>query len=336
MRLNCWVPRTVAKRSGLRLCVVLLAGMAGSAQATVEAGLTQAQVATVVDTAAETIRAQHFDAVEAERIANELLLRQVDQEVLVDPAHLAEQLTQRLRAISGDRHFRVLQDPEAAPAVAAVATAPDAVNESGIVSVSVDAEGIGHLVLSHFPANSHESRSAYAAAMATLVPARALLIDLRANRGGDPVSVAEVMSYLFARPRFVSMDFISRGKVVTENVVPSDRDGWHLSERAPIAVLVSARTFSGGEALAYDLQAYRRATVVGETSGGAANPTRLLELPFGLAISVPYLTPRHRLTGANWEQHGVTPDIACTAGEAEGRALAMLHVRLPRTSPATR
>ena len=52
----------------------------------------------------------------------------------------------------------------------------------------------------------------------------------------------------------------------TDPNVPGRRFGGHK----PVYVLTSAATVSGGEALAYELKALRRATLIGETTVGAA------------------------------------------------------------------
>lgn len=318
---------------------VCLPGLLTPAQAEAPP-LTPAQVVDVVSAAATQIRANHFDTDEGNRIAAALQAWQAARpQQRFDAAGLSRALTDSLREISGDRHFRVLREadlaPSAAPAPSASAAAvgAGAAADIGIREARVDSDGVGRLVLAHFPADTAQSREAYAAALAGLHAARALLIDLRGNRGGDPLSVAQLQGFLFARPAFVSMDFLARGKIVGENRIASDRPGWHLPEQAPIAVLISARTFSGGEALAYDLKAYGRAVLLGETSGGAANPTRLLELPRGLALSVPYRSPRHRITGGNWEGRGVTPDIACAAQQCLEQALGLLRAKLAQTAP---
>jgi len=47
--------------------------------------------------------------------------------------------------------------------------------------------------------------------------------------------------------------------------------GPKLGPDTPAFVLIGPRTFSGAEEFTYDLQALRRATVVGESSGGGAH-----------------------------------------------------------------
>jgi len=81
-------------------------------------------------------------------------------------------------------------------------------------------------------------------------------------------------------------------------------------------VLTSATTFSGGEALAYDLQALGRATVVGETTRGGAHPSEVVLLTTQIELRLPVARALNPITGGNWEGVGVQPDIPAPATEA--------------------
>lgn len=86
-------------------------------------------------------------------------------------------------------------------------------------------------------------------------------------------------------------------------------------------IVTSARTFSGGEELAYDLQALDRATVIGETTGGGAHPREAFDLTEHLQLHVPMARSVNAVTGTNWEGTGVVPDVACSADDALSRAV---------------
>ncbi|HSR65274.1 MAG TPA: S41 family peptidase, partial [Xanthomonadaceae bacterium] len=94
----------------------------------------------------------------------------------------------------------------------------------------------------------------------------------------------------------------------------------------PVYVLTSRRTFSGGEEAAYDLQTQKRATLVGETTGGGANPGEGYALAHGFAAFIPNGRSINPVTHANWEHTGVRPDIAVPAAEAQTAA----HVAILR------
>jgi C-terminal processing protease CtpA/Prc len=52
-------------------------------------------------------------------------------------------------------------------------------------------------------------------------------------------------------------------------------------DKKPVFVLTSRWTFSAGEDLAYDIKSFKRGVVVGETTGGGANPSTHGMVPLG-------------------------------------------------------
>jgi C-terminal processing protease CtpA/Prc len=94
----------------------------------------------------------------------------------------------------------------------------------------------------------------------------------------------------------------------------------------PVYVLTSARTFSAGEECAYDFQTQKRATLVGETTGGGANPVSRFSVRHGILAAIPTARPTNPVTGTNWEHVGVKPDIAVPAEQG----LQTAHVAILR------
>ncbi|MCB0035427.1 MAG: S41 family peptidase [Anaerolineales bacterium] len=84
----------------------------------------------------------------------------------------------------------------------------------------------------------------------------------------------------------------------------------------PVYVLVSPTTHSAAEALAYDLQALQRATIVGEPTRGGAHPDRFFVIADQFLLTVPIAQALNPITGTNWEGTGVIPDVQTTAEEA--------------------
>src|SRR3546814_20485654 len=79
---------------------------------------------------------------------------------------------------------------------------------------------------------------------------------------------------------YLASAFVARGADIfntfhsragTQSEAPAD---WYDAPRptVPLYVVVNARTASAAESFAYTLQQAGRATIVGEASGGAANP----------------------------------------------------------------
>ena len=78
----------------------------------------------------------------------------------------------------------------------------------------------------------------------------------------------------------------------------------------PVYVLTSGRTASAGEAFTYNLQSYKRATIVGGVTRAIAHWIDVVDLPdHELRVNVPYARPVSAVTGGNWEGTGVVPDI---------------------------
>ena len=96
-------------------------------------------------------------------------------------------------------------------------------------------------------------------------------------------------------------------------------------------MLTSARTFSGGEDCAYDFQAQKRGTLVGETTGGGSNPVSWHSVGHGIVVAIPSARTTNFVTKTNWEHVGVKPDIAVPAAQA----LQTAHVAILRKLAAS-
>ena len=93
----------------------------------------------------------------------------------------------------------------------------------------------------------------------------------------------------------------------------------------PVSVLVSERTFSSGEALAYHLQSRGRGRVVGQRTPGAADHITPVRLTSHVRAFLPEARIRDAVTGTNWEGAGVVFDIACEPAEALEAAIEELR-----------
>src|SRR5690606_24868602 len=99
--------------------------------------------------------------------------------------------------------------------------------------------------------------------------------------------------------------------------------------------LTSSDTFSGGEEFAYDMQTQKRGMLIGETTGGGANPGETVKLAGGFAAFIPDGQAVNPVTGTNWEQVGVKPDRDVPAADAlaAGYVAALEAARDNETSP---
>ncbi len=175
-----------------------------------------------------------------------------------------------------------------------------------------------------FGRDDQPARRAIDAALRRLADADALVIDLRGNRGGSPAMVGYLASAFVAPGSGIFNTFHSREG--TQSEAPAQ---WHAAPRPalPLYVVIDARTGSAAESFAYTLQQADRATIVGETSGGAANPGGPIGTGGGLMVFVPTGSPVNPISHGNWEGVGVRPDVPVESAEALDAAL-----RLARTA----
>jgi retinol-binding protein 3 len=239
---------------------------------------------------------------------------------------LAQILTGDLREVAKDKHLGV----ELRLAPPAAGEHPP-VTPSGIRKIEVLDGNVGYMELEAVPA-LERSRSAIAGAFALLESTEALIIDNRNNDGGDPATVAYYVSQLSSGPPFLVTRIHFRNDHRVDELFTTDLAGRSYGTERPVFVLNSSRTFSGGEDLAYNLQALERAKIIGELSGGGAHPTFRVPLGHDLVASIPFARSVNPLTESNWEGTGVIPDVPIPAERALSRAheLAREQVRRRR------
>jgi hypothetical protein len=250
-----------------------------------------------------------------------------------DTESFSKALSDDLRTMGHDLHFHVAYDPEFGQGPADSHVVPShedaermrrdvASHSYGIDSVQRLPGNVGYMEVRGFPP-AEFTGDAMAAAMKLLSGSDALILDLRRNGGGEPDSVAYLLSYFFAEgdSRHLN-DIYSR----TDNTTRQYWTNPSVTERygKPIYVLTSKRTFSGGEEAAYDLQTQKRATLVGEVTGGGANPGEGYSLTHGFAAFIPNGRSINPVTHTNWEHVGVKPDIAVPAADAQKVAYAAI------------
>ena len=245
-----------------------------------------------------------------------------DYDKITQGDEFAEALTKDLRVVSHDLHLGVMfgapprRGGEAPKDVHSVLRAMN----YGFGAIERMPRNVAHVVVDGFPYVPDDARDGIAKLMSQVADADALIIDLRHNHGGSPETVALVASYLFDTPTHIN-DMYSRDTgAITPSWTLRDVPGTRFGGKKPIYVLTSKETFSGGEELAYDLQALRRAKIVGETTGGGAHPVEMYPIDASFAIGVPSGRPINPVTKTNWEGVGVKPDIPVAADAALAKA----------------
>jgi hypothetical protein len=249
-----------------------------------------------------------------------------------------DMLSRDLRTLGDDKHFRVFFDPDFHPreSADAVPSAEEMAHERvdvaehafGVESVRRLPGNVAYVELRGFGPTELVA-SAYASTLALVQGSDALILDLRRNGGGSPTSVALWMSYFFAQgdERHLN-DIYTRSTNDTQQFWTTTAVGERYAK--PVYVLISPRTFSGGEECAYDFQTQKRATLVGETSGGGANAGDRFSLGHGLVVNIPTARAINPVTHTNWEHVGVKPDVEVSAAQAQQTA----YVAILRTQVA--
>ncbi len=250
----------------------------------------------------------------------------------------AEKLTADLQSVSKDKHLRVRYSANPIP-VRKERNEPTASEKEqsqwmnkrinfGFERVERLNGNIGYIDLRGF--NDHEAGAeTVAAAMNFVANTEALIFDLRQNGGGSPFMIQLISSYLFG------------DKPVHLNNMYWRRDGrtdefWTKPELAKVKftnkdiyVLTSNYSFSGAEEFSYNLKNLKRATIVGETTGGGAHPGGMVRLHEHFGVFIPVGRAINPITKTNWEGTGVEPDIKTPKEQALKTAYLMaLHKSL--------
>lgn len=244
---------------------------------------------------------------------------------IANSAELADALTRDLREVSKDKHLGLRYAPAMPPGMDPNGPKDPAAEEQmrrelaswnfGFEKVERLAGNVGYLDLRGFMGAELAGETAIAA-MNFLANSDAVIIDLRKNGGGNPSMIQLITSYLFDEPTHLN-DFSIRKGNATQQFWTSAHVAGKRMTHVPVYVLTSPRTFSAAEEFTYDLKNLKRATIVGETTGGGANPVEphfladvhlMAMIPFGRAVNP--------ITGTNWEGTGVSPDIQVPADKA--------------------
>jgi C-terminal processing protease CtpA/Prc len=148
-----------------------------------------------------------------------------------------------------------------------------------------------------------------AAAMNFVNNTDALIFDLRQNQGGDADMVALICSYLLGeKPILLNTSYRRRDNRSEELWTKASVAGKRYGDK-DLYILTSNRTFSAAEAFAYHLKNLKRATIVGETTGGGAHPGRRFRINDHFDAFVPNARAISPITKTDWEGTGVEPDV---------------------------
>lgn len=247
--------------------------------------------------------------------------------------------TKILQDYGNDGHLYVRHD---AKTVKELLTAPDQISEPGsdnpffhnedakernfgLEEVRILKGNFGYLKLSEINI-SEKSLPAVFAVFDFIANTKALILDLRDNGGGGS-EIGPVLESLFLPKNVKLLEFKSRtGEVNTSTTV-----SWLTRKRYtnPLFIIINRKTGSAAEALTFALQANKRAMVVGQPSGGAANMNSWYVVNDEVFVSVSTSAPVLPGTNTSWERKGVQPDYVVAVGDELEYAVRKINERKP-------
>ncbi|WP_269714611.1 S41 family peptidase [Caulobacter sp. NIBR2454] len=238
-------------------------------------------------------------------------------------------VSEEMRATGADQHFNLRYEPPVAGAITPNGPPPRLWTEpvakgqaQGLMALRRLPGNIGYIKLRYFM-DTPEAVAMIDSALTLVKDTDGLIIDLRENGGGGGGADEQLLGHLSHTP------------IPTVEVRWRQPDGsWEVMQRnaakpaggplfadKPVYVLTSAKTFSAAEAFTYALKAAGRATLVGETTRGGANPSNgMAQLGDGFTAFIPNGLVVHPTTKTNWEGVGIAPDVATPVGEALTKA----------------
>ncbi|MCB1581867.1 MAG: S41 family peptidase [Marinicella sp.] len=239
----------------------------------------------------------------------------------------AEAIQQDMRSVVNDKHLFFEYSPDQVEQIL------EAQNESenpeikaaqlremqrfnfGFESVKILEGNIGYLKFNNFYDTEYASETAIAA-MNFLSHTDALIIDLRQNGGGSPKMIQLLSSYLFnPEPVYLSGFYWRPSDQYTQNWTLPFVPGNRMPE-TDVYILTSGNTFSAAEEFTYNLKHLKRATVIGETTGGGAHPGDIKVAGRRFTVFIPNGRSTNPITHTNWEGVGVIPHIEVAAQDA--------------------
>lgn len=249
-------------------------------------------------------------------------------------------MTKSLRDISNDDHLYTWHNPEIVKQlkkgkrddkkedgenVQSFFSSKEALNTNfGFKKVEIIEDNIGYVELSQINI-SHESLKTLYAVMEFIKNTRALIIDLRGNKGGGS-TVGSVLETFFFKKETELLEFKNRNEK-TEMVKTVS---WLLEERynKPLYILINNETASAAEAFAFALKHQARAIIVGEPSAGGAFMNKYFPVNDHLVLAVSNNAPFVPGTEITWQGTGVRPDVHANGSEAKEKALELIKKAL--------
>lgn len=240
----------------------------------------------------------------------------------------AAALTKSVQTINKDKHMRIRSNQ---PYMISETSQESMIDQhiarmdrsreanAGFKTVKILEGNVGYLDLRGF-AGMETGKDIADAYMKLMLRSDAIIIDLSKNGGGSPNMVQYLCSYFFNQKLLLNSLYWREGNT-TEEFWTLDNVGGLKMNDVPLFIMTSERTFSGAEEFSYNMQTQKRATLVGQTTGGGANPGRSMRINANLSVFIPTGKAINPVTKTNWEGVGVIPEVATTVEETYDKTL---------------
>jgi len=245
----------------------------------------------------------------------------------------AAALTKEVQSINKDKHMTIRTSrPTAAKENSIEKMFEDhfhrldyARNNSGGFKEAKKLEGnIGYFDIRNF-AGLNVGKAYADSYMKLLSTSDAIIVDLRKNGGGSPAMVQYLCSYFFDKKVHLNSLYFRQGDELHEFWTLDEVNGTKMPD-VPLFVLTSEKTFSGAEEFSYNMQTQKRATLIGQTTGGGANPGRVMQINEKFEVIIPTGKAINPITNTNWEGVGVIPDVKTSPEKTFNKALELAKV----------
>lgn len=256
-----------------------------------------------------------------------------DYKKVRDQMELANTLQADIQKVHKDKHMRVFYAPQFAEQL--LTKLPDSLVKKEeemelknmrshnfyFVKTEVLPGNIGYLRWDGFVGPTMVAKPTFENAFQFVSNTNALIIDMRYNGGGSPETVNAMLNYFFDKKLPMNHIIDHKNDTVKHYTEPA---ATNFKLKMPVYVLTARRTFSGAEDFTYAMKYAKRATIIGDTTGGGAHPTGPCTLGQGFVLNIPFARSYHETTKTNWEGTGVYPDIVVTSELSLEKAQAMI------------
>jgi len=294
--------------------------------------LSKSEAQTIINSIGELIE-NHYVFVERRRP----IVARFNAEIAANPirddielSEFTEEITSILREVSNDGHLYV-RSLEATKNNKTWEQEERGLEDStnyGFREIAILDGNVGYIKITEFM-HPQRAYSTAQSAMEFLNKADAMIVDLRGNPGGyggiaelfvswffDP-HPTHLMTTIFSDPQEAPY------KLFTLPFVPTER-----KSGVPTFVLIDNGTASAAEFVAYTLQAFSKATIVGSKSAGAAHRNSYFPIIHDLRLSISTGAPMNPITKTNWENSGVIPDVEIDPSRSKEHALELAREAL--------